>query len=83
MDRLTEEFFSHATINPELWSEPLEELVLFDFHFDGKESENAVTDARECATENAVRKARRDASRSSHLRVCNSRRNGATLRAST
>jgi tetratricopeptide (TPR) repeat protein len=31
------------TINPELWSEQIEELVLFDFHFDGKESERSVT----------------------------------------
>ncbi len=27
------------TINPELWSEPIEELVLFDFHIAGSDSE--------------------------------------------
>jgi hypothetical protein len=37
MDRLTEEFFSHPD-NPDI-----EELVLFDFHFDGRESEKSVT----------------------------------------
>lgn len=31
------------TINPELWSEQIEELVLFDFHFDGRKSEKSVT----------------------------------------
>lgn len=30
-------------INPEAWSDPIEELVLFDFHFDAKESEKSVT----------------------------------------
>jgi tetratricopeptide (TPR) repeat protein len=30
-------------LNPEAWSEPIEELVLFDFHFDGKKSESSVT----------------------------------------
>ena len=30
-------------INPEAWSDPIEELVLFDFHFDGKPSEKSVT----------------------------------------
>lgn len=30
-------------INPELWSEQIEELVLFDFHFDGRKSEKSVT----------------------------------------
>lgn len=42
------------TLNPELWSEQIEELVLFDFHFDLKESENAVTDAREETPSNPV-----------------------------
>jgi tetratricopeptide (TPR) repeat protein len=42
------------TINPELWSEQIDELVLFDFHFDLKESENAVTDAREDTPNNSV-----------------------------
>jgi tetratricopeptide (TPR) repeat protein len=32
----------HMT-NPEAWSEQIEELVLFDFHFDGKEPEKSVT----------------------------------------
>ena len=32
----------HAT-NPEIWSEQIEELVLFDFHFEGRESEKSVT----------------------------------------
>jgi len=32
----------HLT-NPEIWSDPIEELVLFDFHFDGGESERSVT----------------------------------------
>jgi tetratricopeptide (TPR) repeat protein len=31
------------TTNPELWSEQIEELVLFDFHFDGRKSEKSVT----------------------------------------
>ena len=31
------------TINRELWSEQLEELVLFDFHFEGRASEKSVT----------------------------------------
>jgi tetratricopeptide (TPR) repeat protein len=31
------------TTNPEIWSEPIEELVLFDFHFDGKKPEESVT----------------------------------------
>ena len=30
-------------LNPELWSDPIEELVLFDFHFDGKKPEKSVT----------------------------------------
>ena len=30
-------------INPELWSEQIEELVLFDFHFDGRAPEKSVT----------------------------------------
>ncbi|MEY2576156.1 MAG: hypothetical protein QOF80_1643 [Verrucomicrobiota bacterium] len=29
--------------NPELWSDPIEELVLFDFRFDGRKSEKSVT----------------------------------------
>jgi tetratricopeptide (TPR) repeat protein len=32
----------HA-INREIWSEQIEELVLFDFHFEGRRSEKAVT----------------------------------------
>lgn len=32
----------HA-ISRELWSEQIEELVLFDFHFEGRKSENGVT----------------------------------------
>jgi hypothetical protein len=32
------------TINPEVWSEQIEELVLFDFHFEGRKSEEAVTE---------------------------------------
>jgi hypothetical protein len=31
------------TTNPELWTEEIEELVLFDFHFDGRLAENSVT----------------------------------------
>ena len=31
-------------INPEIWSEQIEELVLFDFHFEGRESEESVTE---------------------------------------
>jgi tetratricopeptide (TPR) repeat protein len=31
------------TTNPEAWSEQIEELVLFDFHFDGKKPEKSVT----------------------------------------
>jgi len=31
------------TTNPELWTEEIEELVLFDFHFDGRPAENSVT----------------------------------------
>lgn len=42
------------TLNPELWTEQIDELVLFDFHFDLKESENAVTDAREQAAKNTI-----------------------------
>ena len=30
------------TINPELWSEQIEELVLFDFHFEGRKSEQSI-----------------------------------------
>ena len=30
------------TINPELWSEQIEELVLFDFHFEGRASEQSI-----------------------------------------
>ncbi len=30
-------------VNPEAWSDPIEELVLFDFHFDAKKSEKSVT----------------------------------------
>jgi tetratricopeptide (TPR) repeat protein len=33
----------HA-ISREIWSEQIEELVLFDFHFDGRASEKSVTD---------------------------------------
>jgi tetratricopeptide (TPR) repeat protein len=33
-------------INREAWSEQIEELVLFDFHFDGRAPEKSVTDAR-------------------------------------
>jgi tetratricopeptide (TPR) repeat protein len=29
--------------NPEAWFDPIEELVLFDFHFDAKKSEKSVT----------------------------------------
>lgn len=32
------------TINPEIWSEQIEELVLFDFHFEGRKPENAVAE---------------------------------------
>lgn len=32
----------HLT-NSEIWSDPIEELVLFDFHFDGGKSEKSVT----------------------------------------
>jgi tetratricopeptide (TPR) repeat protein len=32
------------TTNPEAWSEQIEELVLFDFHFDGGKSEKSVTE---------------------------------------
>jgi tetratricopeptide (TPR) repeat protein len=32
----------HLT-NPEIWSEQIEELVLFEFHFEGRESEKSVT----------------------------------------
>lgn len=31
------------TLNPELWKEHIEELVLFDFHVDGRPSERSVT----------------------------------------
>ena len=31
------------TTNPEIWSEQIEELVLFDFHFEGRKSEKSVT----------------------------------------
>jgi len=34
---------SPKATNPELWSEEIEELVLFDFHFDGRRSEKSVT----------------------------------------
>jgi tetratricopeptide (TPR) repeat protein len=30
--------------NSEIWSEQIEELVLFDFHFEGRKSEKSVTD---------------------------------------
>jgi hypothetical protein len=31
-------------ISRELWSEQIEELVLFDFHFEGRESKKSVTE---------------------------------------
>jgi hypothetical protein len=31
------------TINREIWSAPIEELILFDFYFDGEQSEKSVT----------------------------------------
>jgi tetratricopeptide (TPR) repeat protein len=41
------------TTNREIWSEQIEELVLFDFHFEGRKSEKSVT-SRERAATNTV-----------------------------
>ena len=44
-------------INREIWSEQIEELVLFDFHFEGRRSEKSVTE-RAQTTKNTVRRSR-------------------------
>jgi hypothetical protein len=41
-------------ISREAWSEQIEELVLFDFHFEGRKSEEAVTERAPLRDEEGV-----------------------------